>query len=39
VDAASRFDAALYMKHGEWKAALGYVAVVAWVAFRLWRHV
>jgi protein-S-isoprenylcysteine O-methyltransferase Ste14 len=33
------FSVALYMKHGEWKAALGYLAVVAWLAFRMWRGV
>ena len=32
------FDLALYMKHGEWKAALGYLAVVVWIAVRLLRR-
>jgi protein-S-isoprenylcysteine O-methyltransferase Ste14 len=32
------FSLALYMKHGEWKAALGYAAVVLWVAVRLLRR-
>ena len=27
------FSAALYMKHGEWKAALGYLGAVAYLAF------
>ncbi len=29
------FSSALYMKHGEWKAALGYVAAITWLVFRL----
>jgi protein-S-isoprenylcysteine O-methyltransferase Ste14 len=33
------FSIDLYMKHGEWKAALGYAAVVAWLAYRMWRGV
>ena len=35
-DAAStnRFDPALYMKHGEWKAGLTYVLAMIWLAFR-----
>jgi protein-S-isoprenylcysteine O-methyltransferase Ste14 len=32
------FSLSLYMKHGEWKAALGYAAVVLWVAVRLLRR-
>ena len=32
------FDLGLYMKHGEWKAALGYAAVVLWIAVRLLRR-
>ena len=31
------FSFALYMKHGEWKALLGYLAVLGWVAVRLFR--
>lgn len=31
------FSPALYMKHGEWKAGLTYLLVVAWLAFRLRR--
>jgi protein-S-isoprenylcysteine O-methyltransferase Ste14 len=29
------FDAGLYMKHGEWKAGITYVLVMAWLAFRV----
>jgi len=29
------FSFALYMEHGEWKAALGYVLAVAWLVFHL----
>ncbi len=29
-----RFDFALYMRHGEWKAALTYVLAMIWLAFR-----
>jgi protein-S-isoprenylcysteine O-methyltransferase Ste14 len=29
------FSFELYMKHGEWKAALGYVAAVTWLVLRL----
>jgi protein-S-isoprenylcysteine O-methyltransferase Ste14 len=29
------FSLALYMKHGEWKAALGYVLAVAWLVYRM----
>ena len=32
--AGERFSFDLYMKHGEWKAALVYVAAVAWLACR-----
>ncbi|HUR92366.1 MAG TPA: isoprenylcysteine carboxylmethyltransferase family protein [Gemmatimonadaceae bacterium] len=32
--ADERFSFDLYMKHGEWKAALVYVLAVAWLAFR-----
>jgi protein-S-isoprenylcysteine O-methyltransferase Ste14 len=36
------FSMPLYMKHGEWKAALGYAGAMAYLAIRLWmktRHV
>jgi protein-S-isoprenylcysteine O-methyltransferase Ste14 len=35
-DSAStnRFEPALYMKHGEWKAGLTYVLAMIWLAFR-----
>ncbi|MDQ2889143.1 MAG: isoprenylcysteine carboxylmethyltransferase family protein [Gemmatimonadota bacterium] len=38
-DAAStnRFEPALYMKHGEWKAGLTYVLAMIWLAFRTLR--
>ena len=29
------FSFALYMKHGEWKAALGFVLAVAWLVYRM----
>lgn len=29
------FDVGLYMKHGEWKAGITYVLVMAWLAFRV----
>ena len=31
------FDLGLYMKHGEWKAGITYVLVMAWLAFRVKR--
>ena len=31
------FSLALYMKHGEWKAALGFVLAVAWLVLRMQR--
>lgn len=33
--AAGGFDFSLYMRHGEWKAALGFVAAVAWLVYRM----
>lgn len=33
--ADTTFSPALYMKHGEWKAALGYVAAIGYLAVRL----
>ena len=35
TDDAGAFSFDLYMKHGEWKAALGYVGAMAWLLFRL----
>ena len=32
------FSPALYLRHREWQAALGFVAVVAWLAFWIWRR-
>ena len=32
---AGGFSGALYMKHGEWKAGLTYVLVMAWLFFRI----
>ena len=32
------FSMPLYMKHGEWKAALGYAGAMAYLAIRLWLH-
>jgi phospholipid methyltransferase len=34
---AGPFSLALYMKHGEWKAALGFILAVAWLVFRMER--
>ncbi len=31
---SNAFEAGLYMKHGEWKAALTYVLAMIWLAFR-----
>lgn len=31
------FSSALYMKHGEWKAAITYVLAMSWLAFRMKR--
>jgi len=33
-DDGGSFSPALYMKHGEWKAGLTYVLVVAWLIYR-----
>lgn len=33
-DEAGEFSLQLYMKHGEWKAGLTYLAVVGWLAWR-----
>jgi protein-S-isoprenylcysteine O-methyltransferase Ste14 len=33
------YSFALYMKHGEWKAALGFAAVLAWIVIRMALHV
>lgn len=32
------FEAGLYMKHGEWKAGITYLLVMAWLAFRVSRR-
>jgi len=32
----SPFSSALYVKHSEWKAALGYAAAVTWIGARMW---
>lgn len=32
---AGGFSAELYMKHGEWKAGITYLLVMAWLAFRM----
>ncbi|MFN2635948.1 MAG: isoprenylcysteine carboxylmethyltransferase family protein [Gemmatimonadaceae bacterium] len=34
VDDGGAFSLALYMKHGEWKAGLTYLLVMAWLAWR-----
>ena len=34
-DAGQGFSSALYMRHGEWKAALGYLGAMTWLALRL----
>ncbi|MGQ0712933.1 MAG: methyltransferase family protein [Gemmatimonadaceae bacterium] len=36
-DEQGGFDVALYMRHGEWRAALGYAAVLAYLIFRMRR--
>ena len=35
IGSANRFQPALYMKHGEWKAGLTYVLAMIWLAFRV----
>ena len=32
---ADRFSPALYMRHGEWKAALGFILVMGWLVLRM----
>lgn len=32
---AERFSPALYMRHGEWKAALGFILVMGWLVLRM----
>ena len=32
------FDLGLYLHHREWQAALGYLAIIGWVAFWTWRR-
>ncbi|HEX5439017.1 MAG TPA: isoprenylcysteine carboxylmethyltransferase family protein [Gemmatimonadaceae bacterium] len=34
---AARFSPSLYMRHGEWKVALGYLGAMAWLLVRAWR--
>jgi protein-S-isoprenylcysteine O-methyltransferase Ste14 len=34
-DGDQGFSSALYMKHGEWKAALGYLGAMTWLTLRL----
>lgn len=34
ANSTNRFDTALYMGHGEWKAGLTYVLAMIWLAFR-----
>ena len=34
-DAGLGFSGALYLRHGEWRAALGYLAGMAWLLYRL----
>lgn len=34
-DEGQGFSSALYMKHGEWKAALGYLGTMTWLTLRL----
>ncbi|MEO6865848.1 MAG: isoprenylcysteine carboxylmethyltransferase family protein [Gemmatimonadaceae bacterium] len=36
-ESTNRFNPALYMKHGEWKAGLTYVLAMIWLAFRTLR--
>jgi hypothetical protein len=35
VPAAERFSPSLYMRHGEWKAALGFILALAWLVLRM----
>jgi hypothetical protein len=35
VGEAERFSPALYMRHGEWKAALGFILALAWLVLRM----
>ena len=35
TEGAGTFSGALYMKHGEWKAALGYLGAMTWLVLRL----
>ena len=32
---ADRFSPALYMRHGEWKAALGFILIMGWLVLRM----
>ena len=35
VGGPERFSPSLYMRHGEWKAALGFILAVAWLVLRM----
>ena len=35
VGGTERFSPSLYMRHGEWKAALGFILAVAWLVLRM----
>ena len=35
VGAADRFSPSLYMRHGEWKAALGFILALTWLVLRM----
>ena len=35
VSETERFSPALYMRHGEWKAALGFILALAWLVLRM----
>ena len=35
VTEAEQFSPALYMRHGEWKAALGFILAMGWLVLRM----
>lgn len=35
ASATGQFSPALYMRHGEWKAALGFILAMGWLVFRM----
>ena len=35
ASAAEQFSPALYMRHGEWKAAFGFILAMGWLVFRM----